>query len=227
MSWELKNGVYVRDGCYLEPKTPDQVAADSYALVGRLLRDKLPAYTNQPPLLLPLGRGGFKVFLYVSGELRTALESDIDYVPIKVNRYKKGEIGQEDEIQSDEQDVEQALKALKNYEECVVIDDIGDRFITIQHIASQLSGSGKRITVITPYVKPESNETDIKLENIYYVRPFWRRNIEDKAYLPWVVFPWEKDDFSKVPELWELLFPEMVRMQRRAEAEMEEPVSRT
>ncbi|MCX6815798.1 MAG: phosphoribosyltransferase [Candidatus Aenigmarchaeota archaeon] len=214
MAYECKNGFYIKDGCYIVPIHPNGLYADSYELIDDVLKDKIGQYNKKPPLLAPVMRGGSAVFLPVSGELRKRLQKngkiDLDYVPIKASRYKPGEINVESEVNIDMNDIGQALELLKQYDEVIIIEDIFDRGKTVREIKRLLAISRKNILTITPYVKPEANETD--MEPDYSVQPFFRKVIDGKNYPPWVAFGHETDDFvGEDEELWKEMFPEFRR----------------
>jgi hypothetical protein len=154
-------------------------------------------------------RGGSRPFLHNSGSFKKVLkidskDKDIDYIPIKISRYQSGEIDQESEIRIDEMDIAQAVIALRDHEEGILLDDVLDRGLTADMIKNRLSISGRNILVATVYRKPEANQTSTNAD--YWVEDYFRKEIGCVLRPPWLVFPWEIDDHSR--ELWELLFPE-------------------
>jgi len=214
MTWECRNGIYIKDGNYLEPIQPNRVTNDSYAVADALLGHKLEDYRRRRPLLLPLGRGGFEVFLSISGTLRSALVTpgyceDVDYVPIKISRYTKGKINAEGELRLDETDIEQAARALEGHEEGIIIDDIADKCRSIRRVLDRLPTRGKNIVIATPYTKPEAAQERLDHPH-YFLTPFVSREIDDAVYPPWVVFHWERDEHDA--ELWRRLFPELYQI---------------
>ncbi len=210
MAWEKKNDIYVNDdiGCFLRPIGPTKIADDSDRIVRQILKTKRDEYKEKQPLLLPLGRGGAAILPYVSGELRKSLiktekDGNIDYVNIKVSRYKKGRLNKEGAAFVDKDDIRQALKALKNYDDAILLDDVFDKGHTATMVEQPLLESGKNILIATLYRKPYARATERDVD--FYVRNYHQKTIDKKLYSVWLVFPWETDDHTR--RRWKDLFP--------------------
>jgi len=214
---ERIDGYIIKDGCYLVPIQPLQTAADASELAYKILRDNLEKYQKRNPLLLPVMRGGAGIFLPVSGILRYFLRNDeepqdIDYIPIKVSRYKKGGINKEGEIRIDEADIVQALAAMYGHDEAILIDDVFDKGTTLKSIRERLSVAEKKILIATAHVKPEHNQTDIAPD--YFVGAYYDKTIGGIRRPPWLVYHWESDDHQ--PEVWNEMFPDLAKVSRSA-----------
>ncbi len=213
---KIIDGHIIKDGCYLVPLQSEQTAADANELAYKILRDKLEKYQERKPLLLPVMRGGSEIFLPMSGLFRYHLrrddEEDVDYIPIKVSRYKKGIINAEGKICVDEADIKQVLAALYDYDEVILIDDIFDKGTTLKRIKTRLEVAGKSILVATAHVKPEHNQTDITPD--YFVRAYYDKTIGGVRMPPWLVYHWESDDHE--PEVWNMMFPALQKISRAA-----------
>lgn len=117
---EKVDGILVKDGFYLEPINSVRIDRDAYVLGSLMLIARYHIYRQNPPLLLPLMRGGGRDFLNVSGSFRRVLRNDsqdIDYVPIKMSRYNPGTIGSESLLKVDEADIMQAFYAIQRHSE--------------------------------------------------------------------------------------------------------------
>jgi len=207
VTWELKNGIYLKDGCYLERISSQQIDADSYRLANLILNDNIQRYIENPPLLIPLMRGGSRPFLNVSGSIRRLLsnaQKDVDYVPVKVSRYATSAINQEGEVMADSNDIAQAMYAMESHDDGLIIDDVFDKGITCERVKNHLAKDGKRIQVATIYRKPDQRKSGIDAD--YFVKDFYVREIDGQTCPCWLVFPWEIDDHE--PELWKSLYPE-------------------
>ena len=207
MALQKIDGFFVKDGFYLEPIGSVRIDQASYQLPLKILRDRYALYKNQPPLLMPLMRGGSRCFLNLSGSFRRVLRNDsqnIDYIPIKVSRYNPTEIGSQSVLKIDESDIMEAYYALQRHSDGIIIDDVFDKGHSTDGVKKLLLPSGKPIIIATLYRKPEENQTDTNAD--YWVEDFSKRTLGGKSYTPWLVFPWEIDDHD--PETWAQLFPE-------------------
>lgn len=209
MTWEFKDGLYLKDGCYLSPITSRQIDEDSYRLANMILQDNLEAYKKRPPLLLPLMRGGSRPFLNISGAIRRMLNpADVDYIPIKVSRYVVSMMNKEGQVLPDAQDLGQAMYAMEDHDVGLIIDDVFDRGITCERIKHSLEKNNKKIQVATVYRKAEHNKSGIEPD--YFVQNFDSKEIDGVKHPCWLVFPWEIDDHE--PELWAKLYPEFAQL---------------
>ena len=207
MALDKIEDVLVKDGFYLEPINSVRIDRDAYLLAQKILTARYTTYRQNPPLLLPLMRGGARDFLNISGSFRRVLKNgsqNIDYVPIKVSRYDPSRIGSESVLKIDEADIMQAFYALQRHSEGLIIDDVFDKGRSTEGVQDFLLPSGKPIPIVTLYRKPEENETSTNAD--YWVQDFKSRTIGGKLYKPWLVFPWEIDDHDK--DTWAELFPE-------------------
>ncbi len=213
MEYEVIDGFYIKNGCYLEPVHSVDVDRHAFALAQNMLLHRFEQYKQRPPLLLPLMRGGTRPFLSMSGSFRYFIKyfrslignrNDIGYVPINISRYGVSEINAEGEVRVDEHDMAQAFYALRNYDEAVIVDDVFDKGITTKKIRDGLQQNGKSVIIATLHRKPELKRVDIDPD--FWAEDYLIKTIGGNTYPPWIVYPWEIDDHSM--ELWELLFPE-------------------
>lgn len=207
MGIKSTNATYVKDGFYLEPISPTQIDRDSYELALKILLDRLENYRQDPPLLIPVMRGGARPFLSMSGSFRYLLrngERNVDYKGLKVGRYTKGAVGKTEEINVDENDAEKIRQMLQSHSEGILIDDVFDHGVSTAEAQKSLLAAGKPVIIATLYRKPEMRR--VAIDANYWVRDYSTRNIDGVNYPPWLVFPWEIDDHD--PETWEKLFPE-------------------
>ena len=213
MEYEVIDGLYIKNGCYLDPIHSGDVDRDAFELAQKILLERFEQYKRKAPLLLPLMRGGTRPFLNMSGSFRYFIKyfrpllgnnNDIGYVPINISRYGVSEINAEGEVKVDEHDMAQAFYALRNYEEAVIVDDVFDKGITTKRIKDGLQQNGKSVIIATLHRKPELRQVDINPD--FWIRDYFKKTIRSKEYPPWIVYPWEIDDHSMA--LWEILFPE-------------------
>ena len=209
MGWARKNGVIVKDGCYLVPITPNEYEADVYALTPRVLRNKIELYMNHRPLLIPVARGGYRTFLPFHGEFRAQLgvndhTSDVPFASITITTYDKAAINSRGESHIDDQDVQRALTMLRQCSEGILLDDVCDSATTISVLKGMLSPAGKPLVTVTPHIKPENHPIEKRPD--FWLREFYSIKIDGQTYPIWIVYPHEREDHQE-PGLWQALFP--------------------
>ena len=219
--FRLVNGHLTKNGCYLIPITPDKFEADSYAIADIILDDRMAIYKDQRPLMIPLGRGGYRTFLPMHGRFRSVLRTkedkkDIPYESVKTQRCQEGEINVFDELKIDEQDIEKVLKALKHCSEGIIIDDVCDRGTSIEGVRILLNGEGKPVIRVAAHTKKEAHPASLEPE--YAIRNYKSKEIEGQRFFPWLVYPHEREDHGK--KLWEIMFPKLCADSKAAYEEL-------
>ena len=209
MTWKRVNGLYVRDGHLLEPRTPDQVSRDSYRLGEKVLASD-PGFGVNPPLIIPLTRGGEAIYSKIVSVFRGATKAAghgnvlIRYVPIEVKRYNEGEIGSPgSRIYVNDIDARQARHALDDYDVGLIVDDVMDKGRSIDEVKKMLLKKKKKILVAV--LDKKCGKSEVETDVDFWVNEHHDRKIGGVMYPTWVVYDWERDEHP--PELWSRLFP--------------------